>query len=76
MTERLPVGMQWIGRRYADADVLPASAAIERIRPGSTPISCVPTGHIMATHPSSRARLKSNPDQLLGERITVPKKNR
>jgi amidase len=30
---RLPVGMQLIGRRYADADVLAASAAVERIRP-------------------------------------------
>ena len=29
----LPVGMQIIGRRYADADVLAASAAFERIRP-------------------------------------------
>jgi amidase/aspartyl-tRNA(Asn)/glutamyl-tRNA(Gln) amidotransferase subunit A len=29
----LPVGMQLIGRRYADADVLAASAAIERLRP-------------------------------------------
>jgi amidase len=31
--DRLPVGMQLIGRRYADADVLAASAAFERIRP-------------------------------------------
>jgi amidase len=30
---RLPVGMQLIGRRHADADVLAASAAFERIRP-------------------------------------------
>jgi amidase len=30
---RLPVGMQLIGRRWADADVLAASAAFERIRP-------------------------------------------
>jgi amidase/aspartyl-tRNA(Asn)/glutamyl-tRNA(Gln) amidotransferase subunit A len=29
----LPVGMQIIGRRYADADVLAASAAFERVRP-------------------------------------------
>ena len=29
----LPVGMQIIGRRYADADVLAASAAFERLRP-------------------------------------------
>ena len=29
----LPVGMQIIGRRHADADVLAASAAFERIRP-------------------------------------------
>jgi amidase/aspartyl-tRNA(Asn)/glutamyl-tRNA(Gln) amidotransferase subunit A len=31
--EGLPVGMQIIGRRYADADVLAASAAFERLRP-------------------------------------------
>jgi amidase/aspartyl-tRNA(Asn)/glutamyl-tRNA(Gln) amidotransferase subunit A len=30
---RLPVGMQVIGRRWADADVLAASAAFERLRP-------------------------------------------
>jgi amidase len=29
----LPVGMQIVGRRYADSDVLAASAAFERIRP-------------------------------------------
>jgi amidase/aspartyl-tRNA(Asn)/glutamyl-tRNA(Gln) amidotransferase subunit A len=29
----LPVGMQIIGRRYADADVLAASAVFERLRP-------------------------------------------
>jgi amidase len=29
----LPVGMQLIGRRYADVDVLAASAAFERLRP-------------------------------------------
>ncbi len=29
----LPVGMQIVGRRYADADVLAASAALERVRP-------------------------------------------
>jgi amidase/aspartyl-tRNA(Asn)/glutamyl-tRNA(Gln) amidotransferase subunit A len=31
--EKLPVGMQIIGRRYADAAVLAASAAFERLRP-------------------------------------------
>lgn len=31
--ENLPVGMQVIGRRYADADVLAASAVFERLRP-------------------------------------------
>ncbi len=30
---RLPVGMQIVGRRYADADVLAAIAAFERLRP-------------------------------------------
>jgi amidase/aspartyl-tRNA(Asn)/glutamyl-tRNA(Gln) amidotransferase subunit A len=30
---RFPVGMQLIGRRWADADVLTASAAFERLRP-------------------------------------------
>jgi amidase/aspartyl-tRNA(Asn)/glutamyl-tRNA(Gln) amidotransferase subunit A len=29
----LPVGMQIVGRRYADADVLAASAEFERLRP-------------------------------------------
>jgi len=29
----LPVGMQLIGRRYADGDVLAAAAAVERMRP-------------------------------------------
>lgn len=29
----LPVGMQIVGRRYADADVIAASAAFERVRP-------------------------------------------
>ncbi len=29
----LPVGMQIIGRRYADADVLAASAVFEKLRP-------------------------------------------
>jgi amidase len=33
MAEGLPVGMQLIGRRYADADVLAASATFERLRP-------------------------------------------
>jgi amidase len=33
MADGLPVGMQIIGRRYADADVLAASAAFERLRP-------------------------------------------
>ncbi len=31
--DNLPVGMQIIGRRYADADVLAASAVFERLRP-------------------------------------------
>ncbi|QYJ15537.1 Acylamidase [Rubrobacter xylanophilus DSM 9941] len=31
--ENLPVGMQIVGRRYADTDVLAASAAFERLRP-------------------------------------------
>jgi amidase/aspartyl-tRNA(Asn)/glutamyl-tRNA(Gln) amidotransferase subunit A len=33
LSEGLPVGMQIIGRRYADTDVLAASAAFERLRP-------------------------------------------
>ena len=33
MVDGLPVGMQIIGRRYADVDVLAASAAFERLRP-------------------------------------------
>src|SRR3954451_21561843 len=33
MADGLPVGMQIIGRSYADADVLAASAAFERLQP-------------------------------------------
>ena len=33
MVDGLPVGMQIIGRRYADADVLAASATFETLRP-------------------------------------------
>lgn len=33
MVDDLPVGMQIIGRRYADTDVFAASAAFERLRP-------------------------------------------
>ncbi len=33
LVDGLPVGMQIIGRRYADHDVLAASAAFERLRP-------------------------------------------
>ena len=33
MAGHLPVGMQIIGRRYADTDVIAASAAFEQIRP-------------------------------------------
>jgi amidase/aspartyl-tRNA(Asn)/glutamyl-tRNA(Gln) amidotransferase subunit A len=33
LSNGLPVGMQIIGRRYADNDVLAASAAFERLRP-------------------------------------------
>jgi amidase len=33
LSDGLPVGMQLIGRRYADGDVLAAAAAIERVRP-------------------------------------------
>lgn len=33
MVEDLPVGMQILGRRYGDSDVLAASAAFEKLRP-------------------------------------------
>ncbi|MFZ2105806.1 MAG: amidase [Roseiarcus sp.] len=33
LSEGLPVGMQLIGRRYADADVLAAAATFERLKP-------------------------------------------
>ena len=33
LADGLPVGMQIVGRRFADADVLAASAAFERLRP-------------------------------------------
>jgi amidase/aspartyl-tRNA(Asn)/glutamyl-tRNA(Gln) amidotransferase subunit A len=33
LADGLPVGLQIVGRRYADADVIAASAAFERLRP-------------------------------------------
>ena len=33
LSDGLPVGMQLIGRRWADADVLAAAATFERMRP-------------------------------------------
>jgi amidase len=33
LADGLPVGMQIVGRRYADADVIAASAEFERLRP-------------------------------------------
>jgi amidase/aspartyl-tRNA(Asn)/glutamyl-tRNA(Gln) amidotransferase subunit A len=33
LADGLPVGMQIVGRRYADADVLAARATFERLRP-------------------------------------------
>jgi amidase/aspartyl-tRNA(Asn)/glutamyl-tRNA(Gln) amidotransferase subunit A len=33
LADGLPVGMQIVGRRYADADVIAASATFERLRP-------------------------------------------
>jgi amidase len=33
MADGLPVGMQIMGRRFADADVFAASAVVERLRP-------------------------------------------
>ena len=34
---RPPVGMQIVGRRYADVDVIAASAEFERLRPWGFP---------------------------------------
>ena len=39
----LPVGMRVIGRRYADADVLAAGAAYERLRPWQHAFARSPT---------------------------------
>jgi amidase/aspartyl-tRNA(Asn)/glutamyl-tRNA(Gln) amidotransferase subunit A len=33
LADGLPVGMQIVGKRYADFDVIAASAAFERMRP-------------------------------------------
>jgi hypothetical protein len=44
-----------------DADVLPASAAVERIRPGRTPISCVPTDHHDGNLPILKSPLEVQP---------------
>src|SRR3954467_12174916 len=65
----LPVGMQLIGRRYGDADVLAASGAFERLRPwqdafarcAARPRGCGEAGEIPSPvrwedEPSDRAR--------------------
>jgi len=33
----LPVGMQFVGSRYAEADLLAVAAAFERVNPGDSP---------------------------------------
>lgn len=38
----LPVGLQIVGRRFADADVLAASAAYERVRPWQDTFATIP----------------------------------
>jgi amidase len=74
---QLPVGMQVIGRRYADADVLAASATFERLRPWQDTYQLC-AGRPLLWRPTDpqEPRLKSNPDQLVGERITSPSENR
>jgi amidase/aspartyl-tRNA(Asn)/glutamyl-tRNA(Gln) amidotransferase subunit A len=44
----LPVGMQLVGRRYADADVLAASAAFEALRPWAADYG-IPAGRSLTT---------------------------
>jgi amidase/aspartyl-tRNA(Asn)/glutamyl-tRNA(Gln) amidotransferase subunit A len=44
--EGLPIGMQIVGRRYADGDVLAASAAFERLRPWQSTYS-IPAGRAL-----------------------------
>ena len=46
LVDGLPVGMQIIGRRYADSDVLAASAAFERLRPWHDSYR-IPAGRIL-----------------------------
>ncbi len=43
LVDGLPVGMQIVGRRYADDDVLAASAAFERLRPWASTYA-IPAG--------------------------------
>jgi len=57
MADGLPVGMQIIGRRYADADVFAASAAFERLHPWRD------TYRIPAERQLEPATPSQNPDQ-------------
>ncbi len=47
LADALPLGLQVVGRRHADADVLAAAAAFERARPWSA-IYEVPAGRALA----------------------------
>ena len=51
LADGLPVGMQIVGRRYADADVLAASAAFERSGHGRGGIGPAPGGHYPEQRP-------------------------
>jgi amidase len=53
---RLPVGMQIIGRRYADANVLTASATFERLRPWHDNYELCTTSASVDKHDPSRKR--------------------
>ena len=49
LSNGLPVGMQLIGRRYADGDVLSAAACFERLRPWKGAYR-ICRAHVMAPH--------------------------
>jgi Amidase len=67
---RLPVGMQLIGRRYADADVLAASAAFERLRPWQDTYQLC-AGRPPQWRPTDPQGPRLKADQLVGERTTI-----
>jgi hypothetical protein len=49
-TDNLPVGMQIIGKRYGDADVLTTSGVLERVRPWQQHYAICPQRQLQRQH--------------------------